>query len=72
MTLDRLYEAEKVIGPVINKTDLIKVTPPVLKECNLYLKTENLQTAGSFKVRGAYFKISNLRSEELSKGLIAC
>ena len=38
----------------------------------LYLKTENLQVTGSFKVRGAYYKISQLSKEESDKGVIAC
>ena len=47
------------------------------KECkvsgtDLYLKTENLQVTGSFKVRGAYYKISQLSAEERAKGVIAC
>ena len=38
----------------------------------LYLKTENLQETGSFKLRGAYYKISQLTEEEKSRGIIAC
>ena len=41
------------------------------KDCQLYLKTENLQATGSFKVRGAYYKISQLSEEESAKGVIA-
>lgn len=37
-----------------------------------YLKTENLQITGSFKIRGSYFKISQLTDEEKKKGVIAC
>ena len=40
--------------------------------CDIYLKTENLQVTGSFKVRGAYYKISQLSEEERSHGVIAC
>jgi threonine dehydratase len=38
----------------------------------LYLKIENLQTTGSFKLRGAYYKISNLSDEARSRGVVAC
>ena len=39
---------------------------------NLYIKSENLQKTGSFKIRGAYNKIRNLTPEEASRGVIAC
>ena len=39
---------------------------------NVYIKSENLQLTGSFKLRGAYNKISSLTAEEKSKGVIAC
>ena len=38
----------------------------------VYLKTENLQVTGSFKIRGSYYKISQLSPEEREKGVIAC
>ena len=56
---------------VARKTDLI-AAPHLSEGNNLYLKTENLQVTGSFKVRGAYYKISQLTPEEASKGVIAC
>ena len=46
--------------------------PKINSESDIYLKTENLQITGSFKVRGAYYKISQLSDEEKSKGVIAC
>ena len=49
--------------------DNIHHAAEVLKEV---VKTENLQVTGSFKVRGAYYKISQLSPEELSRGVIAC
>ncbi len=39
--------------------------------CNVYIKPENLQRTGSFKIRGAYNKISNLTAEEATRGIIA-
>ena len=56
---------------VARKTDLI-AAPRLCPGTDLYLKTENLQVTGSFKVRGAYYKISQLSEEERAKGVIAC
>ena len=64
LTLDKVYKASHVLKEVIRETDLIKA-PKINKEADVYLKTENLQVTGSFKVRGAYFKISQLSEEEL-------
>ena len=57
--------------PVIRKTDLIPARQ-INPESEIYLKTENLQVTGSFKVRGAYYKISQLSDEEKAHGVIAC
>ena len=46
--------------------------PKINPSADVFLKTENLQVTGSFKVRGSYFKISQLSDEEKSKGVIAC
>ena len=56
---------------IIRETDLI-AAPKLHQGCNVYLKTENLQVTGSFKIRGSYFKISQLTEEEKQKGVIAC
>lgn len=71
LTLDKIYHASYVLNEVARKTDLI-LAPSLSKDNNVYLKTENLQVTGSFKVRGAYYKISQLSEEESSKGIIAC
>ena len=71
LTLDKVYHAGFVLKDVIRKTDLIHA-PKINSESDIYLKTENLQITGSFKVRGAYYKISQLSDEEKSKGVIAC
>ena len=71
LTLDKIYHAAFVLKDVARKTDLIEA-PKLSKDCQLYLKTENLQATGSFKVRGAYYKISQLSKEESEKGVIAC
>ena len=71
LTLDKIYHAAFVLKKVARKTDLIKATK-LSDHCDLYLKTENLQETGSFKLRGAYYKISQLTDEEKSHGIIAC
>ena len=71
LTLDKIYHAAFVLKDVARKTDLIEASK-LSKNCHLYLKTENLQATGSFKVRGAYYKISQLSKEESEKGVIAC
>lgn len=71
LTLDKVYHAGYVLRPVLRKTDLI-YAPKINPEADIYLKTENLQITGSFKVRGAYYRISRLSDEEKSHGVIAC
>lgn len=71
LTIDKIYDASNVLKEVARNTDLIRA-PRITDKCDLYLKTENLQVTGSFKVRGAYYKISRLSEEEKSHGVIAC
>ncbi len=71
LTLDKIYHASFVLKSVVRRTDLIKA-PKLNPDGEIYLKTENLQITGSFKVRGAYYKISQLSAEEKAKGVIAC
>ena len=71
LTLDKIYHASFVLKSVARKTDLI-ASPHLCEGLDLYLKTENLQVTGSFKLRGAYYKISQLTPEEAAKGVIAC
>ncbi|WP_283608189.1 threonine ammonia-lyase [Faecalispora anaeroviscerum] len=71
LTLDKIYHAAFVLKDVIRQTDLIHA-PKIRTDCEVYLKTENLQVTGSFKVRGAYYKISRLSPEEREHGVIAC
>ena len=52
LTIDKVYEARNVLNSVARKTDVI-YAPKLKPGVDLYLKTENLQTTGSFKVRGA-------------------
>lgn len=71
LTLDKIYHASFMLKSIARKTDLI-AAPNLSAGKELYLKTENLQVTGSFKLRGAYYKISQLTEEERSKGVIAC
>lgn len=71
LTLDKVYHAAYVLKDVVRKTALI-ASPKINPDCKLYLKTENLQVTGSFKVRGAGYKISQLSDEEKARGVIAC
>ena len=71
VTLDKVYQAAFTLKEVARMTDLI-AAEKLSADGNLYLKTENLQTTGSFKVRGAYYKISMLSEEEKKKGIVAC
>ena len=81
ISLQSIQEAQRNLDGIARKTDLISstrlmdnvavrsgesLTPP------LYLKTENLQTTGSFKLRGAYNKISKLNDNQKQAGIIAC
>ncbi len=71
LTLDSVYRAKYVLKDVVRETDVIHA-PKLKPGVDLYLKTENLQITGSFKVRGAYYKISKLSEEEKQRGVIAC
>ena len=71
LTLDKIYHASYVLRDVARVTDLI-LAPKIKPGTNVYLKTENLQNTGSFKLRGAAYKISQLSEEERKHGVIAC
>ncbi|MBQ8925318.1 MAG: threonine ammonia-lyase [Clostridia bacterium] len=71
MTLDKIYHAAFVLKDIIRKTDVI-AAPELNPAADIILKTENLQVTGSFKVRGAAYKISQLSDEEKQRGVIAC
>lgn len=73
LSLDKVYHANYVLKDVVRQTDIIySSTLSAQSGCEVYLKTENLQITGSFKVRGAYYKISQLTDEEKSHGVVAC
>jgi len=71
LTLERVYQAAHLLKDVIRETDMIPATN-IKTNCDLFLKTENLQNTGSFKLRGAYFEMSQMNQEERDKGVVAC
>lgn len=71
LKLDNFYKARYELSKVIRQTQVVHA-PQVNPECEVYLKLECLQRTGSFKVRGACYKISQLSDEEKAHGVIAC
>lgn len=71
ITLDKVFDAAVVLKSIIRKTSVVPAVN-IAPDCNLYLKPENLQRTGSFKLRGSGYKIAMLSDEEKAKGVIAC
>ena len=71
LTFDMVHSAAQLLRGIARKTDII-LTHGLTSDCDLRLKTENLQRTGAFKIRGAYYKIANLSDEERAKGVTAC
>ncbi|MDE6126329.1 MAG: threonine ammonia-lyase [Muribaculaceae bacterium] len=71
LTIDEVYRAQMVLRDVARHPKIIGPTQ-LSESCNIYLKPENLQHTGAFKLRGAYYKISQLTDEEKAHGVIAC
>ena len=72
LTLESFEEASEIVKKVTQETKLIKSSYfTELTGNKVYLKPENMQRTGAYKVRGAYYKISTLSEEEKEKGLIA-
>lgn len=71
LTIDNVYRANNALKGVVRKTDVL-YAPKLCPGTDLYLKTENLQITGSFKVRGAYYKMTRLSNEEKARGVVAC
>ncbi|MBQ0042625.1 MAG: threonine ammonia-lyase [Lachnospiraceae bacterium] len=71
LTLERFEEASEIVKQVTLETKLIYSDFYSRQTGNkVYLKPENMQFTGAYKVRGAYYKMSTLSQEELSKGII--
>ena len=71
LLVEEVKKAKEVLSKVARKTPLTH-SAFLSNENNIYLKSENLQLTGSFKLRGAYYKISKIPKEDKSKGVIAC
>lgn len=71
LTIDRVYDAQNELRRVLRATPLIQA-PKFSTDANVFIKPENLQVTGSFKVRGAYYKIAKLSEEDKKRGVIAC
>jgi len=72
VTYDDIVNAQKMQDDVIRKTSLVfSDTFSQLTGSKVYLKNEFEQKTGSFKLRGAYYKIKNLAEDEKSKGVVA-
>ena len=71
LSLSKVFNAQTVLKSIIRETNVVRAHG-IAPDCKLYLKPENLQFTGSFKVRGAAYKIAMLSEEEKAKGVIAC
>ena len=71
VTIDKVFHASLVLKDIIRPTPLAKAYG-IAPDCKLYLKPENLQNTGSFKIRGSGYKIAMLSEDEKRKGVIAC
>lgn len=71
ISLEMIKDASSVLSGVARKTDILRA-PRLFPNEDVYLKCENLQTTGSFKLRGAYYKMSKLTDAEKKRGVVAC
>ena len=71
LTLEMIQDAKKTLEGVARVTPLYE-SAFINPNANVYIKCENMQVTGSFKLRGAYVKTASLTEEEASKGVIAC
>lgn len=71
ITIDKVFHAQTVLKDIIRPTPLTRAYG-IAPQCQLYLKPENLQNTGSFKLRGSGYKIAMLSEEEKKRGVIAC
>ena len=71
LTLNEFREARDLLSGILSNTDLV-YSPHFSAQCsgNVYLKPENMQLTGAYKVRGACYKVSTLTEEEKARGLV--
>lgn len=71
LTLDRFEEASEIVKEVIKDTKLVYSAYLSERTGNkVYLKPENMQMTGAYKLRGAYYKVSTMSPKERQKGII--
>lgn len=71
LTLEMIRNAREALGTVATMTPVIH-SKFINPEADVYIKCENMQVTGSFKLRGAYNKMVHMTAEEKSKGVVAC
>ena len=71
LTIEKIRDAQTVLSGVTHRTNVFRARK-ITNFCELWIKAENLQRTGSFKIRGAYYKISGLSPEERARGVVAC
>ncbi|MCI9225507.1 MAG: threonine ammonia-lyase [Acutalibacter sp.] len=71
LSIDKVFHASVVLKNIVRTTAIVP-TEGITDGCELFLKPENLQKTGSFKLRGSGYKISMLSEEEKKRGVIAC
>ena len=71
LTLDKVFDAQRVLKNIVRETKCVRATG-IAPSINLWLKPENLQNTGSFKLRGSGYKMANLTAEEKARGVVAC
>ena len=71
LSLDKVFDAQLILKSILRETSVVRAYG-IAPQCDLFLKPENLQITGSFKVRGSGYKIAMLSEEEKARGVIAC
>lgn len=71
LSLDKVFHAQSVLKNMVRETAVVRAAG-IAPDCELYLKPENLQITGSFKVRGSAYTIAMLSEEEKERGVVAC
>lgn len=71
LSLEMIQDAKKVLKGVATVTPLFQ-SKYINTDADVYIKCENMQVTGSFKLRGAYYKTANLTEDETKQGVVAC
>lgn len=71
LSIDKIFDAQSLLKPVVRKTNVVRANG-ITDNCDLFLKPENLQHTGSFKLRGSGYMISQLTDKQRENGVIAC